>query len=121
MRLGAAAVQAGTAFLRCPEADTPAIHRAALASPRAAHTVLTNVFTGRAARGIANHAVREFGPLRPEMPDFPLAVAASAPLRKAAEAMGREDWSPLWAGQRLPDQAEVPAARMVSRMARGFG
>ncbi|MFT3896536.1 MAG: nitronate monooxygenase [Thermomonas sp.] len=120
MRLGASAVQVGSAFLRCPEADTSAVHRAALASPRASHTVLTNVFTGRAARGIVNHAIREFGPLRSGLPDFPLAATASAPLRKAAEAAGRDDWSPLWAGQRLPDQAEVPAAEMVRRLAQGF-
>lgn len=121
MRLGATGVQVGTALLRCPEADTSALHRAALASPRAAHTALTNVFTGRPARGIVNHAIRTFGPISPLAPAFPLATAASAPLRKAAEAAGHDDWTPLWAGQHVPaEDADMPAAEVVRRLAAGF-
>lgn len=121
LRLGAAGVQVGTALLRCPEADTPLVHRAALASPRASHTVLTNVFTGRPARGIVNHAIRAFGPINPLAPAFPLATAASAPLRKAAEADGHDDWTPLWAGQHVPaEDGDVPAAEVVRRLAAGL-
>ena len=56
LALGAAGVQVGTAYLLCPEATTSAVHRAALASDAAAHTALTNIFTGRPARGIVNRA-----------------------------------------------------------------
>ena len=63
LALGAAGVQAGTAYLLCPEATTSAIHREALASERAQHTAVTNVFTGRPARGIVNRVVREVGPI----------------------------------------------------------
>lgn len=62
LALGAAAVQVGTAYLLCPEATTSAVHRAALASDAARVTALTNVFTGRPARGIVNRAMRELGP-----------------------------------------------------------
>jgi nitronate monooxygenase len=70
-----------------------------LQSPAARHTALTNVFTGRPARGIVNRVMRELGPISPLAPAFPLATAAMAPLRAAAEAQGSSDFTPLWAGQ----------------------
>ncbi len=85
MALGAAGVQVGTAYLLCPEATTSAVHRVALASPAARHTALTNLFTGRPARGVVNRVIRELGPLSGTAPAFPLAGAALAPLRAAAE------------------------------------
>lgn len=120
MALGAAGVQVGTAWLLCPEADTREVHRAALKSEAARHTALTNVFTGRPARGIVNRAMREHGPLNPDVPDFPLATSACAPLRQAAEAHGRDDWSPLWAGQNARGCREVPAKELVRQLAAGF-
>ena len=86
MALGAAGVQIGTAYLLCPEATTSAVHRAALKSEAACHTALTNLFTGRPARGIMNRVMRELGPMAPRSPAFPLATAPSppyAPKRKA--------------------------------------
>src|SRR5690606_8765024 len=71
--LGAAGVQLGTAYLLCPESRINALHRAALKSPRARHTALTTLFTGRPARGIVNRIMRELGPLPADVPDFPLA------------------------------------------------
>jgi nitronate monooxygenase len=115
--LGAAGVQAGTAYLLCPEAATSAVHRAALQSEAAATTALTNVFTGRPARGIVNTAVRTLGPMNPAAPAFPGATAAMAPLRAAAEALGRGDWSPLWAGQNASGCRAVPAAQITRDIA----
>jgi nitronate monooxygenase len=83
LALGAAGVQAGTAYLLCPEATTSAVHRAALAAPGARHTALTTLFTGRPARGIVNRVMNELGPLNPAAPEFPLATGAMAPLRGA--------------------------------------
>lgn len=119
LRLGASAVQVGTAFLRCPEATTSAVHRAALASPAAAHTALTNLFSGRPARGIVNRLMRELGPLSDRPPAFPGAVNALAPLRAAAEARGLGDFSPLWAGQHAAGARDEPAAAVVHRLAAG--
>jgi nitronate monooxygenase len=98
-RLGVSAVQIGTAYLCSHEATTSALHRAALQSPAAQHTALTNVFSGRPARGIVNRLMRELGPLCPQAPAFPLATAGIAPLRAAAEGEGCSDFSPLWSGQ----------------------
>jgi nitronate monooxygenase len=117
--LGAAGVQVGTAFLLCPEATTSSVHRAALKSDAAARTALTNLFTGRPARGIVNRIMREIGPIGPA-PAFPLAVSAIAPLRARAEAAGRADFSPLWCGQNASGCREAPAAAIVAALAKGL-
>ncbi len=118
-RLGAAGAQIGTAYLLCPEASTSALHRAALKSDDAAHTALTNLFTGRPARGIVNRVIRELGPISPATPEFPLATAAISALRAAAEQRGSGDFSPLWAGQNVSGCKEVPAARLTRELAGG--
>ncbi len=107
--LGAAGVQMGTAYLCSDEAQTSALHRTALLSGTAQHTALTNLFTGRPARGIVNRVMRELGPLSPLAPAFPLATAGMAPLRAAAEAQGSSDFTPLWAGQNTAHIQARPA------------
>jgi nitronate monooxygenase len=121
LQLGAAAVQVGTAFLLCPEATTSALHRAALQSPAALHTALTNVFTGRAARGIVNRVMREVGPLCDAAPQFPLATTAMAPLRAAAEALGRDDFSPLWSGQDASGCQHIAAGELTRQLCAALG
>jgi len=120
LALGAAGVQVGTAYLLCPEATTSALHRAALQGEGARHTALTNLFTGRPARGIVNRLMRELGPLRDDLPTFPLAAAALAPLRAAAEARGRSDFSPLWSGQNASGCKPIGAAELTIQLAKGF-
>ena len=120
MALGAAAIQVGTAYLLCPEATTSAVHRAALKSEAARNTVLTNIFTGRPARGIVNRVIRELGPLCPAVPEFPLATSAIAPLRAKAEAEGSGDFSPLWSGQNASGCREVPAGEITRALAQGL-
>jgi nitronate monooxygenase len=117
MRLGAAGVQVGTAYLLCPEATTGAIHRAALKSHAAHHTAVTNVFTGRPARGIVNRIIREHGPLSPIAPAFPLATSAIQPLRVAAERRGSGDFSPMWCGQNVTGCKEIPAGDLTRELA----
>jgi nitronate monooxygenase len=120
MRLGAAGAQVGTAYLLCPEATTSVVHRAALASESAQHTALTNVFTGRPARGIVNRVMREIGPICTTAPPFPLATAAVAPLRAAAERRGSGDFSPLWAGQNAAG-CRATSASALTRALAGVG
>ena len=110
--LGAAAVQAGTAFLLSDEATTSRVHRAAIAGASAGHTTLTRLFTGRPARGIVNRLIRELNPLDPA-PAFPLATAAIAPLRAAAESRASGDFSPLWCGQNPSGCRAAAAAEIV--------
>jgi nitronate monooxygenase len=97
--LGAAGVQIGTAYLFTPEARISAPHRAALEGAKDGQTALTNIFTGRPARGLMNRAMRELGPLSRDVPAFPLAGGALTPLKAKAEAAGSGDFGSLWAGQ----------------------
>ncbi len=120
LQLGAAAVQVGTAYLLCPEATTSPIHRAALKSDGAAFTAVTNVFTGRPARGIVNRLMREAGPISSAAPAFPLAASAVLPLRMKAEARGSGDFSSLWAGQNAVGCRDLPAADLTRLLAAGL-
>jgi nitronate monooxygenase len=119
--LGAGAVQLGTAYLHTAEATISAAHRAAL---RSGETVVTNLFSGGLARGVRNALIDAIGPVNSEAPRFPYASAALAELRRAAEADGRGDYSPLWAGQAaqlwapLPGDAPVGAQALTERLAR---
>ncbi len=116
--LGAAAVQIGTAYLFCPEANVAALHRRALRSARDDGTALTNLFTGRPARGLVNRLMREVGPLSPEAPAFPLAGGALAPLKAAAEARGSADFTSLWSGQAAALGREMPAGELTKLLVR---
>ena len=120
LALGAAGVQVGTAYLLCPEASTSALHRAALQGEGARHTALTNLFTGRPARGIVNRVMRELGPLRDAVPAFPLAAAAMAALRAAAEARGSSDFTPLWSGQNASGCKPLGAAELTRQLILAF-
>ncbi len=120
LQLGAAAAQVGTAYLLCPEATTTPLHRRALQSEAAATTAMTNLFTGRPARGIVNRIMRELGPLSSKAPAFPLATGALAPLRAKAEAAGRDDFTSMWCGQNASGCKAVPARAMTRELA-GMG
>ena len=120
MRLGAAGVQVGSAYLLCPEATTSAVHRNALQGSAGASTALTNLFTGRPARGIVNRLMRELGPLNSAVPDFPLAANTLAPLRAHAERLGSGDFSPLWAGENASRCRALPAAEVTRELLRAF-
>ena len=119
LALGAAGVQVGTAFLLCPEAKTSPLHRAAIASDASRHTAITNVFSGRPARGIVNRLIREIGPMSPLSPPFPTAGGPVAPLRAAAELRGSYDFTPLWCGQNATGCLEIPAAELLRSLSVG--
>jgi nitronate monooxygenase len=117
LNLGAAAVQLGTAYLFCPEAKISSPFRAALNSATADTTAITNLFSGRPARGIVNRLIREVGPMSELAPEFPLAGGAVAPLRAKAEAAGSGDFSPLWAGQAAHLGRMMPARELTRTLA----
>jgi nitronate monooxygenase len=116
LALGAAGVQLGTAYLRCPECRTSPVLRKALQTVRDDSTVVTNVITGRPARGIVNRVVREIGPIDTSVPEFPRAAEALAPLRARAESSGSGDFSPLWAGQGAAMAEETPAGTLTQKL-----
>ena len=113
LALGAAGVQIGTAYLFCPEAKNSALHRAALRDARDDATALTNLMSGRPARGIVNRLMRDLGSISEAAPEFPLATGALAPLRAAAEARGSGDFSPFWAGQAAGLGRSLPPSELT--------
>lgn len=115
--LGASAVQLGTAYLFCPESKISAAHRRALHTARESDTALTNLFTGRPARGIYTRIMRELGPVSDLAPAFPLAGGALMPLRAISEPQGNSDFSNLWSGQALRLGVERPAAELTHKLA----
>jgi nitronate monooxygenase len=115
--LGASAVQLGTAYLFCPEARISAPHRAALRQAKDNATALTNIFTGRPARGLVNRTMRELGPLTADAPAFPLSGNALAPLKARAEAQGSGDFGSLWSGQAARLGRELPAGELTRALA----
>ena len=115
--LGASGVQIGTAYLRCPESKVIAPARLALAQALDDSTVITNVMTGRPARGVANRAMREVGPISPDAPAFPHAATALGPLKAAAEKLGKVDFTNVWAGQAIGMSTDMPAAELTRALA----
>jgi nitronate monooxygenase len=115
--LGASAVQIGTAYLLCPESQITPIYRQALKEAKDSETAVTNVFTGRPARGIVNRLMREVGPMSDVAPEFPLAAAALAPLRSKSEKAGSADFTPLWSGQAAHLNRELSSAELTKQLA----
>lgn len=114
--LGAAAVQLGTAYLFSPEAKLSPLHHQAIRAARDDNTALTNIFTGRPARGVVNRIMREIGPLSDVAPAFPGAGGALAPLRAITEAKSNNDFTNLWSGQAARLARPMPAAELTRKL-----
>lgn len=97
--LGADGVQMGTAFLPFEESGAKPVHREALLTLDARRTGLTRGFTGRLARGIRNRLMDELNRKGTEILPYPLQRQLVRNLAVPAEAAGRGDLMPLWAGQ----------------------
>jgi nitronate monooxygenase len=115
--LGAAGVQVGSAYMHCPESKVTPAHRAALAAAHDDGTRVTNLMTGRPARGFINRVMRDLGPISDIAPAFPLAAGALAPLRAKAEAEGSGDFTNLWAGQAASLGRALPATEVTRQLA----
>lgn len=99
LALGAEGVQMGTVFLASEESGASFLHRQALRGKKAGHTALTKGFTGRLARGIYNRLLEELNQEGTAVLPYPLQRSLVRNLAIPAEAAGRSDLLPLWAGQ----------------------
>ena len=117
LSLGASAVQVGTAYLLCTEAKTRKFHREALKSDAVQHTVLTNIFSGKPARGIVNRIIQDLGSMASKVPEYPFAAAAVTAIRNKAEAQDSADFSPLWCGQNASGCKEISATELTKALA----
>jgi len=117
LKEGAIAVQVGTSYLLCKEAKTSILHRDALQKNCRPQTTLTNVFSGRPARGIINRAIKELGPISNVAPEFPLATTAMTALRAKAEIKNSSDFTPLWSGENTQGCDAISAHDLTLRLA----
>ncbi|WP_438465314.1 NAD(P)H-dependent flavin oxidoreductase [Marinomonas sp. PE14-40] len=115
--LGAGAAQIGTAYLLSDEATTSDLHRQALQSDAAMHTALTNVFSGRPARGIVNRVMADLSNMSDKAPDFPHAAIEITQLRSQAESQGDAGFSPLWCGQNTSGCLSASAKTITQELA----
>jgi nitronate monooxygenase len=115
--LGACGVQVGTAYLFCPEANISPLYRQALEHAEDAGTVITNLFSGRPARGLMNRYLSEAGPINEAALAFPYAATFVAPLRAASEKTGSLDYMQLWAGQAARLAKAMPADEFTRELA----
>lgn len=112
---GAAAAQAGTAFLLADEAGTNGAHRAALTDEHFTETVVTRAFSGRYARGLANDFTRRYDDVAPL--GYPEVNQMTGPLRRAAVAAGDPHGTNLWAGTSWRRTGGGSAAGIVAALA----
>jgi nitronate monooxygenase len=110
LALGAEAVQMGTVFLACEESGASPLHRETLRRRNAGHTALTKGFTGRLARAIHNRVMEDLNRNGTEILPYPLQRELVRNLTIAADAAGRADLVPMWAGQ----SANLSTCRDVS-------
>jgi nitronate monooxygenase len=115
--LGAGGAQIGTAYLFTPESLISDLHRTALGAARDDGTALTNLFSGRPARGLMNRIMREIGPMSDLAPAFPTAGGALALLNAAAEDQGESDFTSLWSGQAAGLCYETCSGDLTRRLA----
>jgi nitronate monooxygenase len=114
LALGAQAAQLGTAFIPCPESGASQVHKDALLRLEEDETRLTEKFSGKPARGLANRFMREMQD-RPHLP-FPAQNSITGKLRQASAKAGKPDFVALWAGQAAPLARALPAAELISRL-----
>ena len=114
LALGAQGAQLGTAFLPCPESAAARVHKEALLAAREDTTAVTEKFSGKPARGLANRFMREMRDA-PQLP-FPAQNALIAPLRQASGKANNPDFVAMWAGQGAAMARELTAGELVAAL-----
>ena len=114
LALGAQAAQLGTAFIPCPESGAPQVHKDLLLKTREDDTRVTEKFSGKLARGLANRFMREMQNA-PQLA-FPAQNSVTGKLRQASAKAGKPDFVAMWAGQAAPLARALPAAELVARL-----
>ena len=116
LALGAQAAQLGTAFIPCPESGAPKAHKDALLAAREDITAVTEKFSGKPARGIANRFMTEMNRRDAAQLVFPAQNAVTGKLRAAAAKADNPDFLAMWAGQGLAMSRALPAAELIAKL-----
>ncbi len=117
LALGAGAAQMGTAFITCEESAANQAYRSALMSDRSTYTVVTDVISGRPARGLTNRYIQEMADKRSDKPDFPVAYHPNKAIAGVAADKGIDDFTAMWCGQAAALNRPMAAADLVARLA----
>ena len=117
LALGASAVQVGTAFLRCPEADIPPAWAEAIGQTRPEDTVVTRVFSGRPGRSIVTAYVKAAMAVDAPAPaPYPVQRGLTAAMRREATKANRIEAIQAWSGQSGLLSRAMPAHALVERL-----
>jgi len=116
LALGAQAAQLGTAFIPCPESGAPQVHKDLLLKETEDNTRLTEKFSGKPARGLANRFMREMAAKNAPQLAFPAQNSVTGRLRQASAKAGKPDFIAMWAGQAAPLSRALPAAELIARL-----
>jgi len=116
LSLGAQAAQLGTAFIPCPESGAPEAHKRAILGAREDDTRITEKFSGKPARGIANRFLREAEAKHFPHIAFPAQNSLTGRLRAASAKAGNPDFYALWAGQAAGLARALPAAELIAQL-----
>jgi nitronate monooxygenase len=116
LALGAQGAQLGTAFLPCPESGASRIHKEHILAAREDSTLVTEKFSGKPARGLANRYLREMNERNAPQLAFPAQNALVAPLRAASGKAGNPDFVAMWAGQGVAMARALSAAELVAAL-----
>jgi nitronate monooxygenase len=116
LALGAQGAQLGTAFITCTESGAPRVHKDHVLAAREDATRITEKFSGKPARGLANRFMREMNESDAPRLAFPAQNALTGPLRAASAKAGNPDFVAMWAGQAAPLAREISAAQLVAAL-----
>ena len=116
LALGAQLAQLGTAFLPCPESGAPQVHKDLLLKATEDTTRITEKFSGKPARGLANRFIEEMAAKGAPQLAFPAQNSVTGKLRQASAKAGKGDFVSLWAGQAAPLARALPAAALIARL-----
>ena len=116
LALGAQAAQLGTAFIPCTESGAPQVHKQHLLAAREDTTTVTEKFSGKPARGLANRYMREMNDSNAPQLAFPAQNMLTGPLRAASAKAGNPDFVSLWAGQAAPLARELSTADLIAQL-----
>ena len=116
LALGAQAAWLGTAFIPCPESGSPRAHKESVLNSKEDATLVTEQFSGKPARAIANRFMREMHERAAPQLDFPAQNTLTGKLRTAAAKAGNPDFVAMYAGQGAPLSRALPAAELVAAL-----
>lgn len=115
LKLGAAAVQLGTAFVQCKSSSANAAYRKALFSQSI--TQISASLSGRPARGLLGSWHTQIdSPNRPIVPAYPYTYDLAKQLMSIAGGQHDFSYAAFWAGSNVAQIRELEAADLVNQL-----